>query len=108
MRDADVWPPMDGTQRRRDDRDELIAALAAMTADRRSQQWRNDAACKGLDTELFFPQRGESSKPAKAACAGCPVREPCAEAGMSEHFGIYGGLSERQRKPERRQRRNAA
>lgn len=62
--------------------------------------WRDLAACKGMAVNLFYPGRGESSKEAKATCAVCPVSEQCLEAAMAqpETFGVWGGLSERQRR----------
>lgn len=104
----DDWPPMGGTQRQRDDRPHLRAELRKSMVARRAQTWRDDAACKGMDPDLFFPQRGESAREAKAVCATCPVIDPCREAGMNERFGVWGSLGERQRIPMRRQRRNAA
>lgn len=63
----------------------------------------DQAACRGMDPDLFFPARGDTQavNEAKATCAGCDVRALCAEAGHGEHFGIWGGLSERQRRRKR-------
>jgi WhiB family redox-sensing transcriptional regulator len=71
--------------------------------------WQALAACAGVDPELFFPARGEPTGTAKAICATCPVREQCAEYALarSEKFGIWGGLSERERRRERHRRRRA-
>lgn len=66
--------------------------------------WRQYAKCIGVDNSIFFPERGQPTWPAKLVCAECPVREPCLEAGMREHQGIWGGLSERERRKLRRQR----
>lgn len=62
--------------------------------------------CLGVDTDLFFPERGASTKEAKGVCQGCVVREDCLEYALSngEKFGIWGGLSERERRRIRRQR----
>lgn len=60
--------------------------------------WWEQAACRQVDPEVFFPSRGESTAQAKAVCAGCPVVEECLAYGMSEHFGIWGGKSERERR----------
>ena len=65
--------------------------------------WWDHAACRGLGTRLFFPQRGEDHKQAKAVCASCTVIETCRDGGMAEKFGIRGGLSERQRRDRRKQ-----
>lgn len=68
--------------------------------------WRDKAKCKGMETELFFPERGPGTKEAKAACQGCIVREVCLDFALAngEKFGIWGGLSERERRRIRRQR----
>jgi len=57
-----------------------------------------------MDPELFHPDRGESSDEAKAVCAGCPVQLRCRWFALShlEKFGVWGGLSERQRRQVRR------
>ncbi|MEM7323501.1 MAG: WhiB family transcriptional regulator [Actinomycetota bacterium] len=72
-----------------------------------TRRWYVDGACRGLDPDLFFPERGESTADAKAVCAGCVVRAECLEWALAtrERFGIWGGTSERER---RRLRRSAA
>lgn len=62
--------------------------------------WFDDAACRGLDPELFFPERGEPTKPAKTICRTCRVREECLEYALVnvERFGVFGGMSERERR----------
>jgi len=69
--------------------------------------WQAQAACAGVDPELFFPDRGMSTREAKAVCACCAVRGDCLEFAMTNHerFGIWGGLSERERRRIRRARR---
>lgn len=87
------------------DSTELDAELALMGR-LRAQTWRREAACRGVDPELFFPGRGdpEGLARAKAVCETCPVREHCAEDGMGERFGVWGGLSDHQRRRMRRRR----
>lgn len=65
------------------------------------------ANCRGVDPDLFFPERGASVKEAKDVCRGCVVREDCLETALTngEKFGIWGGMSERERRRIRRQRR---
>lgn len=62
-------------------------------------KWQNHAACRGIDSDLFFPGRGESNHEAKAVCAVCPVREACLDAAIAnrEPLGIWGGLTETER-----------
>lgn len=65
------------------------------------RDWRSDALCTQIDPALFFPKKGDAgqAKQAKAICARCPVREQCLTAALEadERFGIFGGLSVRQR-----------
>ena len=70
------------------------------------RRWQEQANCLGVDPDLFFPERGASTKEAKAVCRGCEVRVECLEYALShgEKFGIWGGLSERERRRVRRQR----
>ena len=68
--------------------------------------WQNRANCLGVDPDLFFPERGASTREAKAVCRGCVVRGDCLEYALAngEKFGIWGGLSERERRRIRRAR----
>jgi WhiB family redox-sensing transcriptional regulator len=68
--------------------------------------WQGQANCLGVDPDLFFPERGASTREAKGVCRGCEVREDCLEYALvnGEKFGIWGGLSERERRRIRRQR----
>lgn len=72
--------------------------------------WQLAANCLNVDPDLFFPERGASTKEAKAVCQGCDVRKDCLEYALAngEKFGIWGGLSERERRRIRRQRLAAA
>lgn len=83
---------------------ELIARRDAMVA---SLHWRPLAACKGDDPEIFFPGRGEDLHAPVAVCGRCSVRLACLEYALSagEHFGVWGGMSERERRRIRRDRR---
>jgi WhiB family redox-sensing transcriptional regulator len=68
--------------------------------------WQDQANCLDVDPDLFFPERGASTREAKEVCKGCIVREDCLEYALAngEKFGIWGGLSERERRKLRRQR----
>lgn len=66
--------------------------------------WMDHAACRGHDTEDFFPTRGELTATAKAICMECPVRAECGDYGAREKHGIWGGMSERQRRRKRHER----
>lgn len=69
-------------------------------------RWQTRANCLGVDPDLFFPERGASTREAKSVCAGCEVKGDCLEYALvnGEKFGIWGGLSERERRRLRRQR----
>jgi WhiB family redox-sensing transcriptional regulator len=62
--------------------------------------WKDQGLCRQTDPEVFFPEKGRSTKEAKAVCRRCPVREDCLETALAadERFGIWGGLSERERR----------
>jgi WhiB family transcriptional regulator, redox-sensing transcriptional regulator len=68
--------------------------------------WQDYANCLGVDPDLFFPERGASTREAKEVCRGCVVRQECLEYALAngEKFGIWGGMSERERRRIRRQR----
>ena len=70
------------------------------------QGWRSAALCAQTDPEIFFPERGRSTREAKMICWGCPVREACLDDALAtgEGFGVRGGLSERERRRLVRQR----
>lgn len=69
--------------------------------------WQMRALCAQTDPEAFFPEKGGSTREAKGICAECEVRAECLEYALAndERFGIWGGLSERER---RRLRRSAS
>ena len=73
-------------------------------------EWQDEANCLGVDPDLFFPERGASTREAKEICRGCVVRPDCLEFALvnGEKFGIWGGLSERERRRLRRQRAQAS
>lgn len=62
--------------------------------------WMDRASCRGLDPNIFFPNRGELTAQIKAICHGCSVRAECLAYALNggEHVGIWGGLSERERR----------
>ncbi len=62
--------------------------------------WHERALCSQTDPEAFFPEKGGSTREAKKICTGCEVRGECLEYALEhdERFGIWGGLSERERR----------
>jgi WhiB family transcriptional regulator, redox-sensing transcriptional regulator len=81
---------------------EAIVALAEEDGD--EQDWQERALCAQTDPEAFFPEKGGSTREAKRICSGCEVRAECLEYALAhdERFGIWGGLSERERRRLRR------
>lgn len=66
--------------------------------------WQERALCAQTDPEAFFPEKGGSTREAKKVCTGCEVRTECLEYALAndERFGIWGGLSERERRKLKR------
>lgn len=62
--------------------------------------WQEQALCAQTDPEAFFPEKGGSTREAKAICELCEVRAECLSYALAndERFGIWGGLSERERR----------
>ncbi|ONI61632.1 WhiB family transcriptional regulator [Okibacterium fritillariae] len=62
--------------------------------------WQTDSLCAQTDPEAFFPEKGGSTRDAKRICSSCEVRSQCLEYALEndERFGIWGGLSERERR----------
>ncbi len=69
-----------------------------------SLPWADDARCLQADPEIFFPEKGGSTREAKRICVDCPVRGDCLAYALEndERFGIWGGLSERERRKLKR------
>ncbi|KSW29281.1 WhiB family transcriptional regulator [Cellulomonas sp. B6] len=66
--------------------------------------WQERALCAQTDPEAFFPEKGGSTREAKKVCTQCDVRSECLEYALAndERFGIWGGLSERERRKLKR------
>lgn len=83
------------------DVDELLEELVNRPA------WHRRAACRGMESDLFFPERGVKLDKAQAVCGGCSVRSECLAAAVDagpRTPGIWGGTSERARRVLRRGR----
>jgi WhiB family redox-sensing transcriptional regulator len=74
--------------------------------------WQARARCRGYGPEAFFPEKGQPTTTAKRVCMACEVRTECLAfalaLGSPEKFGVWGGLSERQRRMLRRTERAAS
>jgi WhiB family redox-sensing transcriptional regulator len=87
---------------------EALTRGSAQTSPCASSRFATRSHCcnYSVDPDLFFPERGASTREAKEVCRGCVVREDCLEYALvnGEKFGIWGGMSERERRRLRRQR----
>jgi WhiB family redox-sensing transcriptional regulator len=88
------------------------AIAAARAASDHRPDWRDNAACRDADPDLFFPADDIRSaraqvKTAKLICRGCPVRTTCLSwaLGSGQEHGIWGGLTEDERRWLRRRSR---
>jgi WhiB family redox-sensing transcriptional regulator len=81
-----------------------IAGLLGIGLEADAQSWQERALCAETDPEAFFPEKGGSTREAKKICTGCEVKAECLEYALAndERFGIWGGLSERERRRLRR------
>lgn len=74
-----------------------------------SRGWMVDAACAGMDVDIFFPGKGDSQQRAKIAlaldtCRRCPVQDECYTYARCTPIerGIWGGVTEGRRNKKRR------
>jgi WhiB family redox-sensing transcriptional regulator len=75
-----------------------------ISTDESELSWQTDSLCAQTDPEAFFPEKGGSTRDAKKICSSCEVRSQCLEYALEndERFGIWGGLSERERRKLRK------
>lgn len=82
-----------------------MSIIGAIEAIINNQPWVDGALCTQVDEgDMFFPEKGEQSSTAKRICMRCDVREECLKYAMAndERFGVWGGLSARERTKLRR------
>ena len=84
-----------------------VSIEGVIKSDGSELSWQERALCAQTDPEAFFPEKGGSTREAKRVCLSCDVRGECLEYALAhdERFGIWGGLSERERR--RLKRRSA-
>ena len=101
MNDAEMHAVLDAV--------EIVDVVEEPVRLARREEWVSKAACRGMDPELFFPGRGESTVEARQVCATCTVACPCLEYALrsAEKYGIWGNTSERERRTMRRDIRKA-
>ena len=78
-----------------------------------AKDWRATGLCRGSDPLVFYPPTDEDdsqAQEAKTICSMCAVRQPCLEFALTtrEKHGVWGGLTERERRRVLRQRRRSA
>ena len=92
--------------------DDSDVRLAEAIADGQQYRprWQQHAACRGVDTATFFPSRGEPTELARAICSACPVIADCRDWALAQRddHGIAAGLSGRQRRQLRAERKRGA
>ncbi|HZU71239.1 MAG TPA: WhiB family transcriptional regulator [Acidimicrobiales bacterium] len=90
----------------RERRIEALAHEVAACLARRGEDtaWRDQAACTGVDPEIFFPERGQTTARATLVCNRCPVQIECLAWSVAngEKLGVWGGVAERTRRVIRR------
>ena len=81
-------------------RPEVCEMLIMIVEARNERDWRHQAACKGMNPNIFFPTRGgnDTLSFARSVCASCPVRTQCFQEGCAEYAGVWGGKSSTQRR----------
>lgn len=67
--------------------------------------WQDRSACYGIDPNVFFPISEEEAGPALAFCNACTIRAECLSWALKngERYGVWGGLTEQQRRRISRQ-----
>jgi len=78
----------------------VLVGIVAVLDEPEQHEWQERALCAQTDPEAFFPEKGGSTREAKRICTGCEVRVECLDYALAhdERFGIWGGLSERERR----------
>jgi WhiB family redox-sensing transcriptional regulator len=78
----------------------MLDLLPELAGDEGRFGWMARALCALTDPEAFHPEKGASTRDAKKVCVGCEVRGECLDYALEldERFGVWGGLSERERR----------
>lgn len=72
----------------------------------KSERWEDEAACKGVGPEIFYPDIEAEEGPARHFCNNCSVTEECREfAATNKLDGIWGNTNERERRKSGRRRK---
>ena len=102
LRDVDTTDSGVGTQSTDDSANSSRKPVIVFTSifKKGDISWQAGAPCEGMPGDIFFPEKGGSTRDAKSVCKTCKVRRECLEYALAydERFGIWGGLSERERR----------
>lgn len=84
-----------------------LVSLPSLPFPDRDSSWRDDARCRGIGPDIFYPPRGNNGIKAKLTCFGCTVRKQCAEFAINNAVrdGIFGGFTDKERRSIRHNRR---
>jgi len=77
-----------------------LLQIVLQPADIADLEWQEKALCAEVDPEIFYPEKGGSTREAKMVCRSCEVRVECLQYALNrdERFGVFGGMSERERR----------
>lgn len=105
----DTEPDVDVTGNATTDGTVLVGNFGASTPSKPESflKKRESAVCAETDPEVFFPEKGGSTRDAKKICNQiCDLTDECLNYALDsgERFGIWGGLSERERRKLKRSR----
>jgi WhiB family redox-sensing transcriptional regulator len=94
-----MWQLFDDSTQEPQDEDEASELWGLFDASE-DVSWQHKALCAQTDPEAFFPEKGGSTREAKMICSRCEVHEQCLKWAIErdERFGIWGGMSERERR----------
>ncbi len=90
---------------------QLVAVTLGVVVDQEREglaaelEWQERALCAQTDPEIFYPEKGQSTREAKRVCAACEVRPQCLDYALTigDRYGVFGGLSERERRRMKQQ-----
>jgi WhiB family redox-sensing transcriptional regulator len=80
--------------------EEIPVTVTLSLLDLEERPWAAYASCRAEDPDLFFPGPDGDPQEALRICSGCPVKGECLEWALDTrvHYGIWGGMTERQRR----------
>lgn len=94
--------PTHGRNERRD-----VAIKQPLFGEVLDEEWHEDAACQGVDVDIFFSLDEDDQRQALELCRSCPVQQDCLRYALehNELYGIWGGMKESDRRSMIRERR---